>query len=170
MDPMTEPPLTTANPLTTGQATTTTMSGNSGHSHLSQSHHHSSGRKNEQMLSPSGGDAQTTTTTSIVTSKDDEESSDCKSPGQRYVNCFSQHSNNPAQNFTSRNLVTLLIHLRFHVRPRLAGKSHSKWYKPKKEKKNKTKFSLLLIAYYCAVSYDDGHKLHNGNDSGKISF
>lgn len=47
--------------------------------------------KNDLALSPGGGDAQTTTTGSMVTSKEDEEdssnaaSSDCKSPGQRYV-------------------------------------------------------------------------------------
>lgn len=91
---MTEPPLTTATPLTSGQATATMMSGNSGHAHHSHSHHHSAGTKNEQMLSPNGGDAQTSTTTPVVTSKDDEESSDCKSPGQRYVNRFLNSNNN----------------------------------------------------------------------------
>lgn len=48
--------------------------------------------KTETALSPAGGEAQTTTTGSMATSKEDEEdssnaaSSDCKSPGQRYVN------------------------------------------------------------------------------------
>lgn len=133
---MTEPP------LKTGQPTATMMSGNSGHAHHSHSHHHSSGTKNEQMLSPTGGDAQTTTTTSVVTSKDDEESSDCKSPGQRYVNRFlnrnqQQHKIHDVQFFN-----WLIHHSRCSPTP---GECHSEWFETNKPK---TKLFLLLVFTY----------------------
>lgn len=81
--------------------TATIMSGNSsGGSSTSTHHHHGQtahgqtqiSPKTETVLSPTGAEAQTTTTGSMVTSKEDEEdssnpaSSECKSPGQRYVN------------------------------------------------------------------------------------
>lgn len=98
MEPITDTQLTTANTLTSCP-TATIMSGNSSGASGSSAHHHgqptmSLNPKNETLLSPTGGEAQTTTTGSMVTSKEDEEdssnpaSSDCKSPGQRYVDFF----------------------------------------------------------------------------------
>lgn len=162
---MTEPPLTTTNPLTSCQATTTMMSGNSGHAHHSHSHHHSSGTKNEQMLSPSGGDAQTTTTTSVVTSKDDEESSDCKSPGQRYVNRFF-NSNKQHKCLASHSSFNIIIHL---SRCRPQRRKSFGMVQTKKEK-NKTKTKLLVLFILCLSYYDNCHKLHNGNDSEVLVF
>lgn len=90
-----------ANTLTSCPAATI-MSGNSSGSSTSTHHHHAHGQtahgqtvlspKTEATLSPTAGEVQTTTTGSMVTSKEEEEdssnpaSSDCKSPGQRYVN------------------------------------------------------------------------------------
>lgn len=99
MEPITDTQLTATNTLTSCP-TATIMSGNSSGSSASTHHHHHHhattllNPKTETALSPAGGEAQTTTTGSMATSKEDEEdssvaaSSDCKSPGQRYVNPF----------------------------------------------------------------------------------
>lgn len=105
MEPITDTQLTGTNTITlTSCPTATIMSGNSSGSSASthhHHHHHTHGQvsqmtllspKAETTLSPAGGEVQTTTTGSMATSKEDEEdssnaaSSDCKSPGQRYVN------------------------------------------------------------------------------------
>lgn len=110
MEPMTDTQLATSAliscPTATIMSGTSSSAGTSGgssasHQHHHQHHHHqhhqhqhhghTTQSKHETALSPCGADAQTTTTGSMVTSKEDEEdssnaaSSDCKSPGQRYV-------------------------------------------------------------------------------------
>lgn len=83
-------------PVTDAQAATNTLSATimgGGNSSGGGSHHHATllTPKTETTLSPLGVGAQTISG-SMATSKDDDEdssnaaSSDCKSPGQRYVN------------------------------------------------------------------------------------
>lgn len=150
MEPISDTQLT-ANTLQC--PTATIMSGNSSgcgsNTSTHHPHHHAHGQtthgqtlnpKTETTLSPAGGEAHTTTG-SMVTSKEDEEdssnpaSSDCKSPGQRYVN--------PNCSFTAFSLI-----LRYRVK---------RWNRKHKREEDKSNacahnhtFIHLVKCYYIA--------------------